>query len=113
MSTRVRVWCRGHNQFIESSENLALKLVSGSLGEGFYKLTFDDNFYYVNTEKTSIEDLKKLLYELKGYLVTEYIKSHKDISRIYDATPNTLRVLIIRKNNEAPRITGSFIDVRI
>jgi hypothetical protein len=89
--------------------NLALKLLSGSLGKGFYRLTYKNMVFYVNTNETNISELRNLIKKLKGYIVTEYIIAHKEIREIYDVTPNTLRVLMIRDKNKLPKITGGFM----
>lgn len=86
--------------------NLALKPLAGSLGKGFYKLTCKDTMFFTNDKKTRLNEIKNLLKSLKGYLVTEYIMAHKEIRKIYEATPNTLRVQLIRDNNN-PKITGA------
>jgi hypothetical protein len=96
-------------ELLKRDGNLALKLLSGSLGTGFYRLTYEDNMFYVNTKKVCIDELKALIKKLKGYLVTEYVIAHKSIRKVYDVTPNTLRILMIRDKNKQPQITGSFM----
>lgn len=91
--------------------NLALKLLSGSLGRGFYRLTCKNMTFYVNTKKVDTDELRELIGNLEGYLVTEYIIAHQEIRKIYDVTPNTLRVQLIRKNGEKSRITESHIKI--
>lgn len=94
---------------IKRDGDLALKLLAGSLGAGFYRLTYKNDNFYVNTKETSLTELKKIIESLKGYLVTEYITSHKEIRKIYDVTPNTLRVQVIRDKNKNPEVIGSHI----
>ncbi len=89
--------------------NLALKLYSGTRGEGFYRLSYKDDDYFLNAKKTDETSMKSLMSALKGYLITEYIVSHDTIKKIYDMTPNTLRLQAIRNINKKPRIIGSFI----
>lgn len=94
---------------IKRDGDLALKLLAGSLGAGFYRLTYKNDNFYVNTKETSLTELKKIIESLKGYLVTEYITSHKEIRKIYDVTPNTLRVQVIRDKNKDPEVIGDFM----
>lgn len=94
---------------LKKEGNLALKLLASSLGVGFYRLTYENEKFYINTKETSLKELKDLIKKLEGYLVTEYIISHQKIREIYDVTPNTLRVQLTRDKNKTPKVTGSFI----
>jgi hypothetical protein len=94
---------------LQKEGNLALKPYSGTRGNGFYRLSYHDGDYFMNTEKADEASVNNLLSVLKGYLVTEYIISHNTIKKIYEQTPNTLRLQFVRNINEKPRIIGSFI----
>ncbi len=89
--------------------NLALKPYSGTRGEGFYRLSYCDGNYFINTKKSSLISVEDLLRTSSGYLVTEYVISHDSIKKIYDVTPNTLRIQMIRNKNQKPKLLGSFI----
>lgn len=95
--------------FLKKEGILALKIISGSLGEGFYKLSYANDTFYINTKACEMEDVETLFSSLKGYLITEYVKAHDSINKIYDITPNTLRIQVIRDENKKPKIIGSFI----
>ena len=94
---------------LKDNTNLALKPLAGSLGEGFYRLIYKDNSYYINTKKVDEDELKEFIKNLSGYLVTEYIIAHDEIRKIYNATPNTLRIQLTRDSNKRAKITGAFI----
>lgn len=94
---------------LKENKTLALKLLAGSTGDGFYKLACKNKKFYINSKEATLDELKNLLENSQGYLVTEYINSHEDIRKIYDVTPNTLRVQVIKDKNKKPRITGCFI----
>ena len=96
------------NLLIEK-KNLALKTISGSLGDGFFWLQYRDDVYYINCSVVSRADIEQLLYNLNGYLVTEYVLSNSIISKINPKTPNTIRVQVTRMENFSPKITGCFI----
>jgi hypothetical protein len=89
--------------------NLALKPLLGSLGTGFYRLTYENTVFYVNTKEISINELRELIKNLDGYLVTEYIIAHEEIRKIYDVTPNTVRIQLTRDKHKKPKVTGSFM----
>jgi len=94
---------------LQKEGNLALKLYSGTRGNGFYRLSYHDGDYFLNTEKADKASVNNLLSVLKGYLITEYIVSHDIIKKIYEKTPNTLRLQLVKNIDKKPRIIGSFI----
>ena len=96
-------------ELLKIEKDLALKLLSGSLGAGFYRVSYKNDHFYINGEEKELSELEVFVKSLKGYLVTEYIVAHKDIREIYDVTPNTLRVQTIKDENDKPSIIGSFM----
>lgn len=78
-----------HNEGI-----LALKLIKGSLGAGFYRVEVKDSDYYVNNKPTSKEALVALIKSLRGYIVCEYLLPHPDIAKYYDKSVGCLRYII-------------------
>lgn len=93
---------------LKDQGNLALKLISGSLGAGFYKMSYENNIFFINDKKVLEKDMVDFLIELDNYIITEYIKPHKKIATIYPTTPNTLR-LVIKNENCNPKLIGGFI----
>jgi hypothetical protein len=94
---------------------LAAKLMEGTLGEGFYKLSFDGKKYYKNNQDISEEDLWKLFDSWKGlktggYLVTEYLHTHRELGKIWNETPNKLRIMVIREKNKPAIIGDAFFS---
>lgn len=96
-------------ELLKLNENLVLKPLSGSLGKGFFKITYKNKKLIINTEESSVEKLIEIINESENYLVTEYIISHYKLREIYDVTPNTLRIQLVRDKNKKPIIMGSFI----
>jgi len=93
---------------LERVKKLAVKKTSGSGGIGFYKLDYTNDEYYINNKRTDKIEVIKLLSSLEDYIITEYIISEKSLRKIYDITPNSLRVMAIR-NEQTTCITGAFI----
>ncbi len=100
---------RGIITLLGSEKNLALKLVSGSLGVGFYHLSLDEDGYHVDGVPTSEEALADFLNSLRDYLVTEYIISHPYIRKYYSGAPNTARVAVINTDGLTPIVLNAFI----
>ena len=96
-------------ELLKREKRLAFKVLSGSLGEGFYRIELVNGQYLVNYKLQKENEVRDLIRSLHGYLVTEYVTAHDDIKKIYDATPNTLRVQVVRNKGKDPDILASFI----
>jgi len=88
---------------------LAAKLVSGSGGEGFYKLAHEDHGYFVNNLPSNEEEVQELIgtwleKNKEEYLITEYIFEHREMQKIYKEAPGTLRILVTRERLQSPGI---------
>ncbi len=100
---------------LKEKKFLAAKLMAGSLGQGFYKLSYDGEKYYKSNDDISEEDLWKLFNDWKNmksgsYLITEYLHSHCDLAKIWSEAPNKLRVMVIREKNKPAILGGAFFS---
>lgn len=91
-------------RLLESKGNLALKPVSGELGTGFVKLGFDSSRYMINDKETKEVDIRNLLMSKDDYIVTEYVKMHDKLIKIYPRSLNTIRLMVINENGDDPFI---------
>ena len=103
--------CTAENiiECLKTTGELAVKRISGSLGEGFYKASYKDGKYYLNDKVYSEHELEKAFGELKDYLITEYLHPHKDLVPFCADTANCIRYLIGRDNNGKMNFIKSFI----
>jgi len=65
-------------------------------GEGVKRITFDDNTFYIDQDKTSEEALIKMLEKQNNYHICEGIKQSAFLDSIYDKTTNTMRMVTFR-----------------
>ena len=93
---------------IKEKKILAFKLSGGSLGVGFYKVSFNGDFY-INSKKISEQEIINFIKNLKNYLITEFIIVHDDIKKYYSKSANTLRVMVINEEGNNPKIANSFM----
>lgn len=93
---------------LQEKEKLALKLVTGSIGKGFYKLEYKDNAIIVSGKVISKTDFIGFLLQCKNYLVTEYLSTHPYLADFWPYTANTIRYLVGRVGNEW-RVIKSFV----
>lgn len=97
-------------QLLKKEGNLAIKLLDGTRGVGFYKFSSINDQLYVNGKNVSYEEMLNLLSGLDKYLIMEYLYPHKYLSSIFDKTPNTMRLITVYDDTDGPQITGG--DIR-
>ena len=89
---------------------LALKPDEGSHGDGFYKLTYADDKYYLNFDEASEDDILGILRDPKNsYLITEYIESHPQFKEIYSGAVNTIRMIVFKKDGQRAQIGNTYM----
>ena len=72
----------------------------GGGGYGFVKLEFIDNLIFWNGETITELQLKEKQEKLNGYIITEYLKQHKDFDCICDKSACTLRVIVVKNTDD-------------
>lgn len=85
---------------LRDKKKLAVKLIEGEKGKGFYKFEEKENAIYVNDKLYKEEDFLDFISQLNGYLVTEYIEGNANLERIYSHSLNTVRVMYIRDEGD-------------
>lgn len=94
-------------RLLQSEGSLAAKLVAGTRGEGFNKISYRDSQYYLNHLPVSESEMLEFLDQLDRYLITEYLYPHQELSRIWAKSSNTLRVVVINDDGSKPQIASS------
>jgi len=92
--------------------DLAAKPMIGTAGQGFFKLSCRENLLYVNDALVSEQELINLFSQWRlsetGYIITEYLHSHPDLSRIWSKTANSLRITVLRGSDNQAKIAYAF-----
>lgn len=83
-------------RLLEEKGLLALKPNNGAGGRGFIKLELRDREVMVNNEPSSLDEVRALVAGLDNYTVTEYIKQHDSLARIWPSSECTLRVIMAK-----------------
>ena len=91
---------------LEKKGVLAIKLIVGSIGVGFYKGEFKDGYYYLNGEKLDLDGFCQKIGSLRNYLIIEYLRPHKELAEYCPSTVNCIRYLIGRINGQMEMIKG-------
>lgn len=95
---------------VKKEKEIALKRDKGSHGDGFYRLSYKNNKFYLNLEEATKQDVIDILSDKNNeYLVTEYIKQHKVLNDIYDGSVNTIRIIVYKKDGVNPTIGNTYM----
>lgn len=94
---------------LESLGYLAVKLLAGSLGVGFYKLGYENGCYMVNEKPVERVQLETLLSDLRSYIVTEYLIGHTELGSICGYRANSVRVMTINQSGTSTLIVGALM----
>jgi hypothetical protein len=98
-------------ELLKKEGNLAVKLVAGEKGQGFYKISYLDHQFFVNGSKLNEESLVAFLDKLENYIVTEYLTAHPQIRKFYSFSSNTLRVMVINEDGENPYVANAMMRI--
>ncbi|MEE1312809.1 MAG: sugar-transfer associated ATP-grasp domain-containing protein [Lachnospiraceae bacterium] len=89
---------------------LALKPDQGSHGNGFYRLTYKNDKFYMNFQEATEEEIISILADKDNqYLITEYIQMHPDFKKIYSGAVNTIRIIVFKKDGRTPQIGNAYM----
>lgn len=99
-------------RLVKEKGDLALKMVSGSHGDGFYRFSYKDGEYLLNGNPTSEEEIEGIIMNPDSqYLITEFIKSHPELSKYYDGAVSTLRFIVFKKDGRTPQMADCYMRV--
>ena len=73
---------------------LAMKKIAGSIGEGFYKAEYCEGKYLLNGEQLDAEGFCRKTATLREYLVTEFLRPHRELALYCPETVNCIRYLM-------------------
>ncbi|MBQ7827912.1 MAG: hypothetical protein IJ386_06560 [Clostridia bacterium] len=76
---------------------LAMKPNSGTSGGlGFIKLELRDGKYYENNKPIDHGRYTEIIGGMRNYIITEYVRQHESLARIWGKSECTLRVIMIK-----------------
>ena len=80
---------------------LAIKPNSGTSGGlGFIKLELIDDNMYENNKPIDNDRFNEILSNLRNNIVTEYVHQHDELTKIWDKSECTLRVIMFKEPSE-------------
>jgi len=86
----------------------ACKPCNGSGSLGFFKLSFENNKYYINDSEVFEDEIDKFINTHTNYIVTEYILPCDKLS-VISPIIHTIRLLVINDDFHNPKICGGYM----
>jgi len=97
---------------LREKKEFAFKPSAGTHGDGFYKLVFEENQFFINGELATEEDVIHVLTSQKSfYVVTDYLYLAEELKQIYPASLNTIRVMVVNKDVHEPKIMHAYMRI--
>jgi len=91
---------------------LYCKPISAGKGRGVYRLSFENNAYYVDSDQYARAELETFLDKHNNWFITECVAQSAYLSSLYDKTTNTIRFIVF-KNRETQTFQLFFAVQRI
>lgn len=85
---------------------LAIKLISGTFGRGFYKAEFREDTYFLNGEAMNRVSFCDYISSLRSYLITEFLFPHSSFDRYCTESPSNVRYAMGRVDGIPRMLTG-------
>lgn len=97
---------------LERKQKLAMKPSSGTHGDGFFCLAYENGQYTVNGDAVTAEELWQIIERQKSfYVITEYIHMHSALQAIYPKSVNTVRIMVINPHGYDPKIMQTYMRI--
>lgn len=93
-------------KLLREKSELAIKLIAGSIGDGFYKAEYKSGEFLLNGTVFSEADFCKRIEDLRNYLIIEYLHPHEELARFCPYTVNCIRYLLGRINGHMVMLRG-------
>ena len=100
---------QGMLQLLKQEIQLAVKIVEGSGGVGFYKIEWRNGAAMINRKPVTIVEFEQFVAGCGNHIVSEYVTAHSKLRSIYAHTANTLRIWTIHVPGQPSIIGGAFI----
>ena len=99
-------------RLLRQEKKLALKAASGTHGIGFYKMHYENGKYYLNNKPTTELGIRNTINSFRSfYVVTDYIKQHEQINKIYAGSVNTIRIMMLNRDGHHPQLMDAYMRI--
>ena len=98
---------------LRSKGALAIKLMNGAFGKGFYKAECSNGIYSLNGKQMDEAAFKDALSNMRGYLITEYFYAHPDLQNFCPETPGSIRFVAGCRTGKPEMLTAGLAAGRM
>ena len=85
---------------LKEKNEFAVKLLSGSTGEGFYKAEYKNDRFYLNGIEFNDTEFIIELKKLRNYIITEYLHPHESFNKYCSKNVNAVRYMCGKLDGE-------------
>ncbi len=96
-------------KLLKEKKELASKPARGGHGEGFKKLEYRDEKFFVKHEEVSEDELKTMLENTKDAMITEFLYPSKEFEKISGDAPVVLRMVLTYDGETGSHLTAAAI----
>ncbi|MBQ8830406.1 MAG: hypothetical protein IJ017_02260 [Oscillospiraceae bacterium] len=93
-------------ELLQQKGVLAIKLIAGAIGAGFYKSEFKNGAYFLNGKEMSLSEFCSAMGKLRNYIIIEYLYPHEMLAKYCPSTVNCIRYLMGRVNGQTEMLKG-------
>ncbi|MFD1362323.1 sugar-transfer associated ATP-grasp domain-containing protein [Lentibacillus salinarum] len=95
--------------FVVEQKKLIIKKFSGGGGKGIYRLTYENDNFYLDYNSITSDTLKEFVRTLPNHLIVEHLSQAAYSNKIYSGTINSIRIITMRD----PETDKVFIPVAV
>ncbi len=99
---------QGFKKVLKAVNTLACKPCNGSGSQGFFKLSFSDDKYFMNDKQVCESEIDDFVSTHINFVITEYLLPDQSLASISPLI-HTLRLLVINKDFNNPEICGGYL----
>lgn len=88
--------------------DVACKPCNGTGSEGFFRLSYADESFYINGGRVDVENIVDFPRAYPNYVFTEFLVPEASMRRI-DPLIHTLRTLVVNPHGDDPFIAGTYL----
>lgn len=88
----------------------ASKPCNGTGSAGFFRLSYENNIFYINGESCSEQGIINFVLAHPNYVFTEYLTPCKELKRWSDMI-HTFRIVVTNETGNSPTVAGAYIRI--
>jgi len=92
-------------EIIKNAGSVIMKPVMAGKGNGVFKISCLNSCFMINDAPKCDSEIKELLSEHDNWIICENVVQHEYSAKIYNGSVNTIRIVVIKDEDNKPYIT--------